>query len=63
MVSGSAPDFSPVLELQLGRAMVAGAGFDTYTFRAKFDVSLPLFSPVAKLAEVGDTVRDRYKFF
>ncbi|KAJ8928310.1 hypothetical protein NQ314_019136, partial [Rhamnusium bicolor] len=59
MISGTAPDFSTVVELQLGNAMIAGAGFDTYTFRENFDVSLPVFSPVAKLAEVKDTSHDR----
>ncbi|CAH1986437.1 unnamed protein product [Acanthoscelides obtectus] len=59
MVAGSSPDFSPVIELELGKAMVAGAGFDTYTFRPYFDISLPVFSPVAKIGEVGDTSHER----
>ncbi|KAJ8921634.1 hypothetical protein NQ315_010543, partial [Exocentrus adspersus] len=59
MVSGSSPDFSRFVELHLGNAMVAGADLDTYTFREKFDISLPAFSPVAKLGEVDNTFRDR----
>ncbi|CAG9769155.1 unnamed protein product [Ceutorhynchus assimilis] len=52
MISGQAPDFSTVPDLQIESAMIAGASFDTYTFRQKFDISIPVFSPVAKFAEV-----------
>lgn len=44
MVPGSAPDYSTVVDLALGSAMVAGAGFDTWTYRIGFDISLPVFS-------------------
>lgn len=54
MISGRPPDFAKVLDLQLGNAMVAGAGFDTYIFRQKFDISIPVYSPVAKLATVNN---------
>ncbi|KAG5888524.1 hypothetical protein JTB14_009576 [Gonioctena quinquepunctata] len=59
MLAGSSPDFSPVIELDIGNAMVAGAGFDTYSFREKFDISLPVLSPIAKLGEVKDISHER----
>uniref|UniRef100_A0A1B6CFQ5 Exostosin GT47 domain-containing protein n=1 Tax=Clastoptera arizonana TaxID=38151 RepID=A0A1B6CFQ5_9HEMI len=48
MIPGVSPDFSTVVELALGNALIAGAGFDSWTYRVGFDVSLPVFSPVAK---------------
>ncbi|XP_065224418.1 exostosin-2 [Planococcus citri] len=38
---------SSVVELGTGKAMIAGAGFDSWTYRSKFDISLPAFSPYA----------------
>ncbi|KAF4523090.1 hypothetical protein B566_EDAN003102 [Ephemera danica] len=49
MVAGAAPDYSSVVELSLGRALVAGAGFDSWTYQPGFDVSLPVYSPLASL--------------
>ncbi|RZC43062.1 exostosin-2, partial [Asbolus verrucosus] len=53
MISGTAPDFSPVIELDIGKALVAGADFSRYSFRTNFDVSIPLFSPIARLGMKG----------
>lgn len=39
--------------LQSGTAMIAGAGFDTLSFRQKFDISIPVFSPMTKHVEVS----------
>ncbi|KAL1131710.1 hypothetical protein AAG570_011323 [Ranatra chinensis] len=47
MVPGSAPDYNTVVDLALGNAMVAGAGFNSWTYRVGFDISLPVFSPFA----------------
>lgn len=58
MVPGSAPDFSSVVELALGKAILAGAGFDSWTYQPGFDVSIPLFSPSALTGPV-DTSSDR----
>ncbi|XP_014260737.1 exostosin-2 [Cimex lectularius] len=47
MISGVAPDFNTVVDLALGNAIVAGAGFDTWTYRIGFDISIPVFSPLS----------------
>lgn len=47
MLSGTAPNFNTVVDLDTGKAIVAGAGFDTWTFRYGFDVSIPLYSDIA----------------
>ncbi|CAH1373650.1 hypothetical protein MTP99_015021 [Tenebrio molitor] len=56
MVSGTAPDFSPLIELETGKALIAGADFDRYSFRINFDVSIPLYSPVAALGENNQNI-------
>lgn len=52
MVAGTAPDFQPVIELNTGNALIAASDFDTYTFRYGFDISIPIISPLLKLAEI-----------
>ncbi|KAK3925740.1 Exostosin-2 [Frankliniella fusca] len=51
MVPGAPPDYSTVVELELGKAMVAGAGLSSWTYRQSFDLSLPIFSPLASLLD------------
>jgi len=46
MVPGAVPDYSTVVELSIGHAIVAGAGFSSWTYRLGFDVSLPVYSPL-----------------
>ncbi|VVD00643.1 unnamed protein product [Leptidea sinapis] len=47
MVSGLPPNYNTVVDLNTSDAIIAGAGFSTWTFRYGFDVSLPLYSPLA----------------
>ncbi|KAA0203489.1 hypothetical protein HAZT_HAZT008744 [Hyalella azteca] len=42
---GTAPHFTPRLGVERGKAIVAGAGFSSHTFRRNFDISLPVFNP------------------
>uniref|UniRef100_A0A8D8PUC0 Exostosin-2 n=1 Tax=Cacopsylla melanoneura TaxID=428564 RepID=A0A8D8PUC0_9HEMI len=49
MVSGASPDYSTVVELYSGKAMIAGAGFNSWTYRHGFDISLPVYSSLSKL--------------
>lgn len=43
-VPGVAPDFNTIMDVNTDRAIVAGSGFDTWSYRAGFDLSLPLYS-------------------
>lgn len=52
MIPGSPPDFNTVIDLALGNALIAGAGFDSWTYRVGFDISLPLFSPFTKALDM-----------
>ena len=47
-IPGTSPDYSTVVELNVGKSIIAGAGFSSWSFRYGFDISLPLFSPYAK---------------
>ncbi|XP_051164279.1 exostosin-2 [Leptopilina boulardi] len=48
MISGSVPDYKTVIDVPIGRAMIAGAGFSTWTHRRGFDISLPVYSPLVE---------------
>lgn len=47
MLPGTAPNFESVVQLNTSKAIIAGSGFDTWTFRYGFDISLPLYSHMA----------------
>lgn len=54
MIAGEAPNFSTVIEVNTGRAIIAGADLDTYSFRMGFDVKIPVYSPFAEKGELHD---------
>lgn len=54
MIAGEPPNFSTIPEINLGRAIIAGADLDTYSFRMGFDVKIPVFSPIAKRGELTE---------
>lgn len=43
MVSGRAPHFNTTPDIRTGRAMMASAGFDTWTYRHGFDLAIPFY--------------------
>lgn len=47
MLPGTAPNYETVLDLNTGNAIIAGGGFDSWSFRYGFDISIPVYSPVA----------------
>ncbi|KAL6264521.1 hypothetical protein P5V15_004628 [Pogonomyrmex californicus] len=46
MVPGSVPDYNTVIDVSVGRAMIAGAGMSSLIYRPSFDISLPIYSPL-----------------
>lgn len=46
MVPGNVPDYNTVIDVPVGRAMIAGAGMSSLTYRPSFDISLPVYSPL-----------------
>lgn len=45
MLPGTSPSYATHLEVNTGQALVAGGGFDSWTFRRSHDVSIPVFNP------------------
>lgn len=46
MLPGSAPEYTAALEVDVGKALIAGGGFSTWTYRRTFDVSIPVYNPL-----------------
>lgn len=61
-VPGAAPHFHRVLDVPIDKSIVAGAGFDSWTYRKGFDVSLPLFSTQQHLCQSGGDGDERQFF-
>lgn len=45
MLPGMLPSYTTSLEVNTAQAMVAGGGFDSWTFRRSHDISIPVFNP------------------
>lgn len=59
MVPGTAPDYKTVVDLSIGKAMVAGVGFDSWTYRSSFDISIAIYSDLALSLHKNYTFRYR----
>ncbi|CAK9807463.1 Ext2 [Anthophora plagiata] len=46
MVPGTVPDYNTVIDVPVGKAMIAGAGMSSLSYRFGFDISLPVYSPL-----------------
>ncbi|XP_011163713.1 exostosin-2 isoform X1 [Solenopsis invicta] len=46
MVPGNVPDYNTIIDVPIGKAMIAGAGMSSMTYRPSFDISLPVYSPL-----------------
>ncbi|KAG8438370.1 hypothetical protein GDO86_008885 [Hymenochirus boettgeri] len=51
MIPGGPPDYNTALDVPRDRAMLAGGGFSTWTYRQGYDVSIPVYSSLS--AEVS----------
>ncbi|XP_025420812.1 exostosin-2 isoform X2 [Sipha flava] len=59
MVPGTAPDYKTVVDLSIGKAMVAGVGFNSWTYRSSFDISIAIYSDLAILLSNNFTFKLR----
>ncbi|PVD29021.1 hypothetical protein C0Q70_11618 [Pomacea canaliculata] len=48
MLPGMSPNYSSVLEVDTGSAVIAGGGFSSLTYRQTFDISIPVFNPLVR---------------
>jgi len=46
MLPGSSPNYNTTSDIARGRAIMAGGGFDTWTYRRTYDVSIPVYNPL-----------------
>ena len=46
MLPGTMPDFSSTLDIDRDKAIIAGGGFSTWTYRRTYDVAIPVFNPL-----------------
>ncbi|RVE45912.1 hypothetical protein evm_009446 [Chilo suppressalis] len=60
MLPGKAPNYDSVVTLNTGKAIIAGGGFDTWSFRYGFDVSIPVYSHIAEKIESSQPKQKNY---
>ena len=46
MLPGSTPDYNTTLDVNHDKALLAGGGFSTWSYRSSYDVSTPIFNPL-----------------
>ena len=58
MLPGNGPDFNTALDVLRDKAVLAGGGFSTWTYRRTYDVAIPVYSPIAAQTDMpeGDSV-------
>uniref|UniRef100_A0AAY5K4C9 Exostosin-2 n=1 Tax=Esox lucius TaxID=8010 RepID=A0AAY5K4C9_ESOLU len=54
MLPGGPPDYSTALDVPRDRALLAGGGFSTWTYRQGYDVSIPVYSPLSADVELPE---------
>ncbi|KAG5839150.1 hypothetical protein ANANG_G00201890 [Anguilla anguilla] len=47
LLPGGPPDYNTALDVPRDRALLAGGGFSTWTYRQGYDVSIPVYSPLS----------------
>ncbi|XP_073514265.1 exostosin-2 [Phyllobates terribilis] len=50
MLPGGPPDYNTALDVPRDRAVLAGGGFSTWTYRQGYDVSIPVYSPLSEVS-------------
>lgn len=46
MLPGSTPDYNTTLDVPHDKAVVAGGGYSTTTYRYNYDIAIPIFNPL-----------------
>ncbi|KAJ6637227.1 Exostosin-2 [Pseudolycoriella hygida] len=62
MVPGISPDYNTVMDVNTDRALIAGAGFDTWTYRSGFDLSIPFYNPILANLKFKENSKKRQFF-
>lgn len=46
MLPGSSPDYNSTLDVATDKAILAGGGFATWSYRTGYDISIPVYNPL-----------------
>lgn len=46
MLPGSVPEYNNVIDVNVGKAVIAGGGFSSWTYRRTYDISIPVYNPL-----------------
>ncbi|KAL0880397.1 hypothetical protein ABMA27_002833 [Loxostege sticticalis] len=60
MLPGRAPNYESVVNLNTGKAIIAGGSFDTWSFRYGFDISIPVYSHIAEKIDSSQPKQKNY---
>uniref|UniRef100_A0A7M4EY33 Exostosin glycosyltransferase 2 n=1 Tax=Crocodylus porosus TaxID=8502 RepID=A0A7M4EY33_CROPO len=63
MLPGGPPDYNTALDVPRDRALLAGGGFSTWTYRQGYDVSIPVYSPLSAEVELPERVPGPRRYF
>ncbi|KAL1786187.1 exostosin-2 isoform X1 [Sigmodon hispidus] len=63
MLPGGPPDYNTALDVPRDRALLAGGGFSTWTYRQGYDVSIPVFSPLSAEVALPETAPGPRRYF
>ena len=54
MLPGSAPQYHTTLDVDRNKAILAGGGFSTWSYRRTYDVAIPVLNPAASSIELSE---------
>ncbi|XP_041931204.1 LOW QUALITY PROTEIN: exostosin-2 [Alosa sapidissima] len=63
MLPGGPPDYNTALDVPRDRALLAGGGFSTWTYRQGYDVSIPVYSPLSAEVDLPERQPGPRRFF
>uniref|UniRef100_A0A673ZD23 Exostosin-2 n=1 Tax=Salmo trutta TaxID=8032 RepID=A0A673ZD23_SALTR len=63
MLPGGPPDYNTALDVPRDRALLAGGGFSTWTYRQGYDVSIPVYSPLSAGVELPERQPGPRRYF
>ncbi|MCI4383099.1 hypothetical protein PGIGA_G00022410 [Pangasianodon gigas] len=63
MLPGGPPDYNTALDVPRDRALLAGGGFSTWTYRQGYDVSVPVYSPLSAEVDLPERQPGPRRYF
>ncbi|KAI5608272.1 exostosin-2, partial [Silurus asotus] len=63
MLPGGPPDYNTGLDVPRDRALLAGGGFSTWTYRQGYDVSIPVYSPLSAEVDLPERQPGPRRYF